>query len=222
MESQGPHRESWNRANEEYLASLTARPDQWSSHYNLGNYHLQRQDLPQAVDAYKSALRLEPRAVMASVNLSMAYAQLGETAKAEQTLRQALEIAPADAAANFNLGLLQAERGDLQEAEASLGRALETDPRMAPAAYNLCVITADDRWNEAAGFCRRASELRPDEPKYAYTLAFYLYRNGETEEARQVLAELVQRFPGHRDALGLLQQISSEPSGPPAEGTAPR
>jgi hypothetical protein len=32
-------------ANKEYLASLAARPDQWSSHYNLGNYYLNRNDL---------------------------------------------------------------------------------------------------------------------------------------------------------------------------------
>jgi len=30
------------KATEEYLASLLSRPDQWSSHYNLGNYHLNR------------------------------------------------------------------------------------------------------------------------------------------------------------------------------------
>ena len=36
-------------AHKEYLASLTARPDQWSSHYNLGNYHLNRNDLKQAI-----------------------------------------------------------------------------------------------------------------------------------------------------------------------------
>ena len=29
-------------ANEEYLASILSRPDQWASHYNLGNYYLDR------------------------------------------------------------------------------------------------------------------------------------------------------------------------------------
>ncbi|MCK7481428.1 MAG: hypothetical protein M0C28_32800 [Candidatus Moduliflexus flocculans] len=33
------------KANEEYLASITARPDQWTSHYNMGNYQLGRGEL---------------------------------------------------------------------------------------------------------------------------------------------------------------------------------
>jgi hypothetical protein len=29
---------------QEYLASILSRPDQWDSHYNLGNYYLDRSD----------------------------------------------------------------------------------------------------------------------------------------------------------------------------------
>ena len=29
-------------ANEEHLASILSRPDQWDSHYNLGNYYMER------------------------------------------------------------------------------------------------------------------------------------------------------------------------------------
>ena len=44
---------------------------------------------------------------------------------------------------------------------------------MAPAAYNLCILTIKDRPAEALSWCRKAAELHPQEPKYAYTLAFY-------------------------------------------------
>jgi hypothetical protein len=69
-------------ANEEYLASILSRPDQWGSHYNLGNYYLDRQDFKQAVASYDTGLKLEPRAVLAMVNESMAYARMGENKKA--------------------------------------------------------------------------------------------------------------------------------------------
>ena len=75
-------------ATREYLASLTARPDQWSSHYNLGNYYLNRNELKQAIASYDTALKLEPRAVLAMVNASIAYARLGENRKADTSLRK--------------------------------------------------------------------------------------------------------------------------------------
>jgi len=195
-------------ANKEYLASLTARPDQWSSHYNLGNYYFNRNDLKQAISSYDVSLKLEPRAVLAVVNKSIAYARLGDSKKADGSLKKALKVNPDNAAANFNMGLLRAEQNDPEGAEQYLKKALKSDPQMAQAAYNLCVITAKDRINEAVTWCRKASDLRPQEPKYAYTLAFYLNRKGKKAEAIRVLKALVDKYPGYKDAEMLLKDIS--------------
>ena len=92
-----------------------ARPDQWTSHYNMGNYQLSRRELKEAIASYKSALKLEPQAVMAMVNSSIAYAQMGENSKAEKSLQEALKIAPDNAAANFNMGLVKAEKNELKD-----------------------------------------------------------------------------------------------------------
>ncbi len=108
------YRAQLKKANEEYLDFIMARPDQWPSHYNLGNYQLGRGETKKAVASYRAALKLEPRAVMAMVNLSIAYARMGESGKAEQSLRQALKLAPENAAANFNMGLLKAEKNETQ------------------------------------------------------------------------------------------------------------
>ena len=79
------------KANDEYLASITARPDQWTSHYNMGNYQLSRGETKKAVASYQTALKLEPQAIMAMVNTSIAYAQMGENDKAEKSLQKALK-----------------------------------------------------------------------------------------------------------------------------------
>jgi len=192
----------------EYLTSIQSRPDQWSSHYNLGNAYLSLGDPKMAVASYETALKVEPRAVLALVNESMAYAQLGETKKADESLQKALKVEPGNAAANFNMGLLKAEQNDLQGAETHLKAALKADPQMAQAAYNLCVITSQDRINEAVTWCRKAAELRPQEPRYAYTLAFYLSKKGNREEAIRTLKAIVEKYPGYRDAEMLLKDIS--------------
>ena len=103
---------------------------------------------------------------------------------------------------------LKVERNDLKGAEKHLKAALKADPQMAQAAYNLCVITAKDRLNEAVTWCRKATELRPQEPRYCYTLAFYLHQMGERDEAIRTLKTLTEKYPGYKDAEMLLEEIS--------------
>jgi tetratricopeptide (TPR) repeat protein len=197
-----------SKANKEYLSFIMARPDQWTSHYNMGNYQLGRGETKNAIASYQKALMLEPQAVMAMVNSSIVYAQMGENGKAEQSLQKALKLAPDNAAANFNMGLLKAEKNEPKQAEKYLKNAFKADPQMAQAAYNLCINTAKDRINEAVTWCRKAADLRPQEPKYAFTLAFYLNQKGEKAEAVRILNALVEKYSGYKDAEMLLKEMS--------------
>jgi len=58
-------------------------------------------------------------------------------------------------------------------------------------------------------WCRQAAELRPQEPRYAYTLAFYLNQKGDRDEAISTLKVIIEKYPGYKDAEMLLQEISS-------------
>jgi len=202
------------KANDEYLSYVTARPDQWTSHYNMGNYQLGRGQLNAAAASYQTALKLEPKAVMAMVNSSIAYAQMGENDNAEKSLQAALKTAPDSAAANFNMGLVKAEKNEPKEAEKYLKTAIKADPQMAQAAYNLCILTSKDRIGEAVTWCRKAAELAPQNPTYAYTLAFYLNQKGDRAEAIKTLEALLAKQPGYRDAemfLGELKKTEKKP-----------
>jgi tetratricopeptide (TPR) repeat protein len=194
-----------SKANKEYLSFIMARPDQWTSHYNMGNYQLGRGETKNAIASYQKALM---QAVMAMVNSSIVYAQMGENGKAEQSLQKALKLAPDNAAANFNMGLLKAEKNEPKQAEKYLKNAFKADPQMAQAAYNLCVITAKDSVSEAVTWCRKAADLRPQEPRYAYTLAYYLDQNGNRDEAVKTLKAILEKYPQHKDAEMLLKEIS--------------
>jgi predicted Zn-dependent protease len=81
---------------------------------------------------------------------------------------------------------------------------------MAQAAYNLCVILAKDRLDEAVGFCRQAADLRPQEPRYAYTLAFFQQQKGDSAGATAVLNDLIARYPAYADAYLLLGGIHEQ------------
>ena len=200
-------RKDFEGALNELKASFMARPDDFGSHYNLGNYYMSLREYKKAAASFETAIKLRPDAVVPYVNVSMAYVNFGDKKKAEGSLRKALKIEPENAAANFNFGLLMAELGRTEDAEHALMTAFMADPQMAPAAYNLCVMLAKDRIDEAIEFCKKANELRPDEPKYAYTLAFYLYQKGDTENAIRILNGLVQKHPEYGDAQMLLKEI---------------
>jgi tetratricopeptide (TPR) repeat protein len=114
---------------------------------------------------------------------------------------------PHDPAAAFNLGLLLAEMGEHEQAEAALRAALRADPGHAPAAYNLAVLVGERDPAQAAALCRRAAEQRPQDPKYAFSRAYYEMRSGREREAVTTLEALVAAHPGYVDAVVLLGDL---------------
>ncbi len=203
-------RAALERALEEFKTAMRARPDDWASHANLGNLAMERQDYAEAVKCFETAHRLEPRVVGPMVNAAVVYSNLNQNDLAERSLRRAIQAEPANAAVNFNLGLLLGETGRLDEAEQALRAAFKADPQMAAAAYNLGVILAKKSVDEAILWCRKAYDLRPNDPKYAHTLAFYLRQKGDAEGAVRVLRGLIEREPGAFDASLLLGDLLAE------------
>ncbi len=194
----------------EYLDFIMARPDHWTAHYNLGNYYLGCGEADAAIDAYRAALKKEPQEIMTLVNLSMAHARNKDLAQAENALREALDSAPDNASVHFNMGLLQAGKNNRRQAEAHLKAALQADPGMAPAAYNLCVLMAEDELAEAIDWCRKAASLQSEEPRYAFTLAYFLEQQGQSAEAVSILRSLGENYPGYREPQQLLRKIMSQ------------
>ncbi len=203
-------------ATQELLASLMVRPDDWTSHYNLGNFYFSRQELLKALDAFNTASRLQPEALLPWVNVSLVYASLGQMDQAERALHRALKIAPDNAAANFNLGLLLAEQGKLPEAEAALRTALKSEPQFPEASYNLGVLLVKDRLPEALHWLRQAHELRPQEQKYTFSLAFYLRQRGDIQGAIAVLNRQVQQKGTSTDIYLLLGELYEKMARPDA------
>jgi tetratricopeptide (TPR) repeat protein len=195
------------RAVSEYVASLEARPDDFRRHLNLGVLYADRGALQQALDENQLALRLRPDTAESLVNESVVYSRMGRGDEAEEALRRAIQTEPANSAALYNLGLLLAEKNRLPEAEQALRRALDADSSNAAAAYNLCVIVSKSRPAEGIGLCRRAVASAPGNPKYSYTLAYYLAQKGDLPAATAVLKQTVHSGVACPSCDKLLAQI---------------
>jgi tetratricopeptide (TPR) repeat protein len=191
-------------ATREYIRSLNVRSDDWSSHYNIGIYYQGQGDNAKALESYETAVRIYPEALLPLINSSVLYSAHGNQAKAIENLRKAIAIDSVNEAANLNYGLVMAEQGEMEEAEKALKIALKTNPKQAVAAYNLSVITSNNDLNEAISYARIATKSLPGEPKYGYTLAYYLLQNRQNVEAIKTLRDVISRQPLFLDAYKLL------------------
>lgn len=195
------------KTTEEYMTSVVTRPDDWSSHYNLGIFHQNQGDADKALESYENAARLYPESLMPLINSSVLYSYIGNSAKAEENLKLAIKYDPGNEAANLNLGLLLAEQGKLVEAEKALIAALQTNPEQAVAAYNLSVISAQRSIQEAVGYAKIAANAAPEDPKFAYTLAYYQVENGEKKEAINTLKGILINYPEYVTATSFLADL---------------
>ncbi len=195
------------KASDEFELSLKCRLDDPLSHYNLGNYYQNLGQHKQALAEYQISTRLQPDNILPLVNASLVYAKNSQIDKAKEALLKAAVIDPNNVETNFNLGLLLAEMGDRQGAKKHLTRALKSNPNLPKTAYNLAVIAAPDDINQAINWCRKASRQRPEDPKYGYSLAYYLYENKEFTEAENELQTLIDLHPNYQPAYQLMGAI---------------
>jgi tetratricopeptide (TPR) repeat protein len=192
---------------EEYVTIQLYTSDMPSGPYNLANLELVQGHYADAEAHFRRAIAIDDQLVAAKTNLALLLSRLGRIDEAAVLLNEVVAAEPGNAVASFNLGLLLAEKGKSDDAERLLRAALRADPMMANAAYNLAVLVAERRPAEALELSRRAAESRPDEPRYAWTLAYYQARTGDRAGAARTLEELLRRFPGHADAALLLADV---------------
>jgi len=192
---------------DEYVEGQRYMSDLPSGPYNLGNLYAALGRPADAERQYRRALEIDDQLFMAKANLAMLLARGGRLEEAEKLLREAHALQPRHAGISFNLGLLLAEEGKREEAEKMLRASLAADPRMAPAAYNLAVMVGEKRLSEAIPLARKAATLRPEVPRYAWTLAFFQARSGDLRGAAETLEALLREHPEHREAYGLLAEV---------------
>ncbi|MGM0665796.1 MAG: tetratricopeptide repeat protein [Bacteroidota bacterium] len=192
---------------DEYESSLVVRSDDWSAHYNLGNYYSSLDDYDRALDAYRTSIKLFPGAIMPMVNAGFIYSLSGDYSSAEEMFTRALSYAPDHEAALLNLALLYGETGNNEMARHYFKRLLDVSEKNSVAAYNLAVLESENDLEKALDLSKKAMEWEPDEPKYGYTHAYYLLQSDRTEAAKNILHELIEADSTFFDSYMLLTDI---------------
>ena len=198
------------KAKEEYVNSMTARPDDAASHYNLGNFYQDQGLFEKAIQSYKISWQLQEDFIPAYVNASMAYNATGRNHHAVNTLKSALQYDPNNVAVHLNLALLHGEMGQYAEAEKAFRRTFELDPTAAAAAYNLGVLRGQDDIDQAIYWCAKAYGLEPVNSRYAYTLAYYYAQQGRFSEVIDILQPLVDQRTDNYQIYIMLAEVYTQ------------
>lgn len=177
---------------------------------NLGYAQYKSGDSPNAAAAFQQALTLLPGMEKAEFGLALSLSALGEHDGAVEIYGRLLEKNPAHLDARYNLALEHESKGNLEEAEKEYLKIIELDPDRKEAYTNLgSVLAQDGRLTEALANYREALRLAPEDVKLHFNVGLLFAKAGQFEPAAIALQQALEIDPEYRDALELLQQITT-------------
>src|SRR5437773_686720 len=160
------------------------------AHASLGLIATEELEVNRGVNELERAIQLNPNYATAHHWLGLALATLRQSDRSIGELKRALELDPLSMIINADLSIiyLYARRYDAAEAQAR--KTLEIDSRSFVAHYYLgAALQLTSRLKEAIPEFQKAVELNND-PYSIAMLAQAYARNGQTDEARKLLALL--------------------------------
>lgn len=160
------------------------------------------------LDEYASVQRFNADRAEGRLNLAWLDLRDGRTDEAEAGYRAALRMMPGFPPAAINLADFLRTLGRDAEGEQVVRDALLRTPDSGDLHHVLgLILVREKRYDEAVIELRRAHDLAPEQPHYAYVLAVALHSRGQTPEALRMLQAAHERHPGHPGLLLLLAAI---------------
>jgi pentatricopeptide repeat protein len=159
-------------------------------HASLGLIATEELEVHRGVSELERAVQLNPNYATAHHWLSLAFTTLGQSDRSIKELKRAVELDPLSMVINADLsiGYIYARRYD--EAEAQARKTLEIDPGSFLAHYYLgMALQLKGRLKEAIPEFQKAVDVNHDPYSTSMLIQGYA-RNGQTDEARKLLAQL--------------------------------
>ena len=164
--------------------------------------------LDAALAHYHSAVVQAPNDADANSLYGLMLLELDRIDEAAASLKRAVEIDPANPAARLNLAELEARRGNVQGAIGIVESLAAEHPRLWWIWDRLGELNVRaGRLAGAADHFRRASELRPDDPRLLLRWARAVLESAGPAPARTIVAAAARLAPTDEGVLGLQAEI---------------
>jgi adenylate cyclase len=160
------------------------------AHASLGLIATEELEVNRGVNELERAIQLNPNYATAHHWLGLALATLRQSDRSIGELKRALELDPLSIIINADLSIIYLYARRYDDAEAQARKTLEMDSRSFVGHYYLgAAMQLTGRLKEAIPEFQKAVELNND-PYSIAMLAQAYARNGQTDEARKLLAHL--------------------------------
>ena len=170
-----------------------------------------RRRLMAALKEYTHAQAVNADRPESHLNLGNLALALGNLRAAEEAYRTALRLQPSFAPAYVNLADLFRQQGREDEGEVLLRKGIADVHEPADLHHALgLLLVRERRLDDALAPLHRATELDPEQPRYAYVYALALRQKGEPEKAITALEAARGRHPGDREVLSALTTLYLE------------
>jgi tetratricopeptide (TPR) repeat protein len=158
--------------------------------YRAGNFALAIQQYQAIVDARPDAMDVYPR-------LGQAYAMKGDMASAFRALDKARQLKPNDPHVYLELAVLLEKAGKPAQARPMYEQVLKLQPDNPFALNNLAYIITEGGGDldQALAFAQRARQKLPEDPDVADTLGWIYIKKNLSDNAINILRELVTKKP---------------------------
>ncbi len=171
----------------------------------------QLEALRRALAEYQAAQELNADRPEGQLNLAWLHTAQGDTALAEKACLEALFLDPYFIPAYVNLADLYRLMDRDADGERVLREGLARGPEAASLHHALGLnLVRREKLGEAIGSLKRAADLAPGEPRFAFVLGVALQEAGRTSDALAVLEKAHERHSGDRSILEALVAFNRE------------
>jgi tetratricopeptide (TPR) repeat protein len=182
--------------------AIQLRPDDASTHNNLGVALHDQGNVAEAIAEFRDAIRLRPDDAGAHNNLGNALRAQGKVTEAIAAHREAIRLRPDNAKAHSDLGNALRAQGKVTEAIAAHREAIRLRPDNAEAHSHFGAILCDVKrdYPAAEAEFREAIRLKPDYASAHYNLGCALAGQGKADEAIAAFREATRLQPDDASA----------------------
>ena len=155
----------------------------------------------ESMAALKRAGELEPENVEVPLRLAEFYLYIQNYAEAVKATNDALRLDSRNDRAFFLKGFCYKEVGDTVKAADQFQRAVENNPDHVDAYVELGILYDIKKDPVAEQYYRNALRVDPNSKEALYGLGMHLQGSDRLNDALRVYTDLVQRHPGHANAM---------------------
>ena len=197
-----------NQAEEHLREALKADSNYAEAWSELGGVYEERNDFANAMANYKKALSLKPDMVYTLLNAGQLADKHNDAAVAEDYYRRALDLSPQSPEAANGLGLAMAKQGHLDQAASYFQQAISQRRDYSDAINNLGVLYLQEgKPNDAIAAFQYGVRVAPDDDILYLNLGRIFVQQGNTERAREVMKQLLDRKPQSSTARHALEEL---------------